>query len=398
MELQQRISGTVCVRLISADIALALEYISNTGICVSKVKQKDTLTAEFRIARGQLRDLNTIIQSRGDRLELVGREGAYWGFRRLIKRPVLVFGLIFLLFLTLFLPTRVLFIRVEGNNFVPACKILEVAESCGVTFGAKARKIRSEQIKNGMLQSIPQLQWAGVNMDGCVAVISVREKTKPTKTEDSDTVSSLVALRDGYITELIVTAGSAQCKIGQTVKAGQVLISGYTDCGSHIQATRAQGEVFASTQRKVEVIALRGTTEKAEIAQIHTSYGMIVGKKQINFSKWSGISDIGCDKIKSVQYIILPGGFRLPIAFVKQTVIRYDTETVIRSEEDCKERVSCFAKEYLIQDMLAGRVENSSEETELQDDIFVLKGMYQCHEMICKSRTEEIMHTNEQSN
>ena len=37
--------------------------------------------------------------------------------------------------------------------------------------------IRSEKVKNSLLQRIPQLQWAGINTDGCVAVISVREKT-----------------------------------------------------------------------------------------------------------------------------------------------------------------------------------------------------------------------------
>ena len=55
--------------------------------------------------------------------------------------------------------------------------------------------------------------------------------------------------RDGFIVSATVTRGNFLCRVGQSVKAGQVLISGYTDCGICIQATRAEGEIYAQTSR-----------------------------------------------------------------------------------------------------------------------------------------------------
>ena len=79
-------------------------------------------------------------------------------------------------------------------------------------------------MKNALLQQIPTLQWAGINTDGCVATISVREKTVQMQQDVRYPVISIVAVRDGYITQMTVTAGSAGCKVGQSVEKGQVLI------------------------------------------------------------------------------------------------------------------------------------------------------------------------------
>lgn len=388
-------AGEVRVRLISADTAKALKSINASGISVSKVRQKDGLTVEFRISRSQLRELNRIVQHRGDRIELTGREGIYWGLRRLIRRPVLVTGVLIMLLLTLYLPTRVLFIQVEGNTSIPTRMILEAAQNCGICFGANARQVRSEKMKNALLEQIPQLQWAGINTDGCCAVISVREKTEPDKTPFQYPISSMVAMRDGYITQMIVTAGSPLCKVGQTVKAGQVLISAYTDCGLHIQATKAKGEVFANTQREFQAATLSSPIIKGKVIGEQRSYGLIIGKKQINFTKGSGISGRECDRIKKVEYLSLPGGFRLPVAFVTQTEISYSVDEGSADDARTKLLLSSFVKEYLTEDMVAGQIEQCVEQFMPAQGTYLIMGRYRCNEMICKTRAEEILQSNE---
>ena len=92
----------------------------------------------------------------------------------MLFRPVLLAGLGILFLLAMYLPSRVLFIRVEGNMQIPDRQILAAAEECGIRFGASRREVRSEKVKNALLSSVPQLQWAGVNTAGCVATISVR--------------------------------------------------------------------------------------------------------------------------------------------------------------------------------------------------------------------------------
>ena len=97
----------------------------------------------------------------------------------------------------------------------------------------------------------------GVNTSGCVATVSVRERTDPEVTEQDSAVSNIVASRDGFIVSATVTRGNFLCRVGQSVKAGQVLISGYTDCGICIQATRAEGEIYAQTSRDFAAVTPR---------------------------------------------------------------------------------------------------------------------------------------------
>ncbi len=397
MNLWKSAAGEIRVRITSADVTGALQAISNGGITINKVMQKDELTVEFRIPRRRLRDLCNLMQRRGEKLELIRNEGMYWGMRRLFRRPVLVFGFLFLIFLTLYLPTKVLFISVEGNAAIPTQLIMEAAGECGIRFGTNARIVRSEKMKNALLQKLPDLQWAGINTNGCVAVISVREKTTQEQEEPNYPISSMVASRDGHITEMTVTAGSPACKIGQSVKQGQVLISAYTDCGLHIQAVRAKGEVFANTQRDLIVKMSSERQLQVQKKDSKQRISIIIGKKQINLSKGSGISGSECDRIKLVNYITLPGGFQLPVALVQETTVRYSTETVSYGETQISRFLSDFADDYLSREMIAGQIESREETVAYSQDVYTLTGQYQCNEMICKTRIEEILHRNEQN-
>ena len=104
----------------------------------------------------------------------------------------------------LYAPNRVWFVEVEGNGSIPDRQILAAAEECGVKFWAKAGEIRSEQVKNKILNLVPELQWAGVNFSGGVAIVSVRERLPEEAVRDRSTVTNVVAARDGVIVSMSV--------------------------------------------------------------------------------------------------------------------------------------------------------------------------------------------------
>ena len=104
-------NGRVRLRLISASPNDALRAISQRGIVLRNIKQIDQLTVTFVAQRHDMEMINQTAQRRGERLELLGQQGTYWGIRRLLRRPVLMCGILFVFFLALFLPTRVFFIQ-----------------------------------------------------------------------------------------------------------------------------------------------------------------------------------------------------------------------------------------------------------------------------------------------
>lgn len=390
MGIFKSMAGMVTVELTSADVAGAMQGINDLGIQIFKAQPRGDLTVQFEIYRRDFRVVGRFAAKRGERLKVLGRRGLYWTAKGLLKRPVLVLGVTALLFLALFVPSRVYFVRVEGNQTVPARLILEAAEQSGIGFGASRRAVLSEKMKNALLSAVPQLQWAGVNTYGCVAVITVRERAQTAPAEPEPAVSSIVAARDGVIISCTVTRGNGLCAVGQAVQAGETLISGYTDCGLSITATRAEGEVMAETRRNLTVCTPSEQLQRGDVEAETVRYSLLIGKKRINFYKGSGISDGSCVKMYSEYVLTLPGGFQLPAVLIKETVISYESETAAVEEQTAQQRLSDFAAHYLGQQMIAGQIMGRAEFFDTSDGVYCLTGEYACTEMIGRVQTEQI--------
>ena len=390
MDFYQSLSGMMKVELTGADIPRTLAQITGSGITLYHVQHMDEVRVRLVIRRRDAGKLQSLAEQRGDCVITLRRFGLYWWGKSLGKRPVLVAGILFFLILTLYLPSKVLFVQVEGNASIPARRILEMADQCGISFGASRREVRSEQVKNALLYALPELQWAGVNTYGCVAVISVREKTAEQKREATAGISSIVASREGIILSCTATRGTLLCRPGQAVTAGETLISAYTDCGLTIQATQAAGEVFAQTQRDLTVISPAESVHKTRTEKKYRTYSLLIGKKRINLWKDSGISDIICDRIYEEYYVTLPGEFVLPFGLALDVYTVCESRSVPVEEEETRIRMEDFARRYLGQQMVAGQIRSEMTNMTRETGILRLTGKYICTEMIGKVQWEQI--------
>ena len=280
MSFWKRAAGIVRAELVSADPEGTLRALGEAGIELDEITPKGALTLEFLLRREDLSAAETLCRKRGDSFRVLGRQGLWYAVWALWERKLLLTGLVFLLGLTILLPTRVLFFRVEGNKVVPKAQILWEAERQGLSFGASRRGVRSEKIKNALLEAIPELEWVGVNTQGCTAMISVRERTAPAPVpEAKHQVGNIVAAMDGYILSVTVTQGTGQVQPGQAVKKGEILISGYTDCGICIQAAQAEGEILAQTRRQLEAVTPAQYLRKGKITGTKRALSLLLGKK-----------------------------------------------------------------------------------------------------------------------
>lgn len=374
------------IRVISADLPGLASKASTQGIDIYNIAPVDELTWEIDISSEDFPKIKGMIENTGGQTTLLRTTGIGAFAERLKKRPIFIAFIVIIFGLTLLLPNWIFFVQVEGNNEVPTHLILEVAEMSGVGFGTYRRGIRSEKIKNSMLSNIPALSWVGVNTRGCVATISVREGEPVKERENTKQVCSIVASRDGVISELTVLRGTALCKVGSAVQKGDVLISGYTDSGLLIRGEAASGEVFAKTQHQFSAISdASALVRQAESGEKRT-YWLLVGKKLIKLWKDSGISDATCVKMYEIEYLTLPGGFQLPLGILVQKEIPYAYSTQnVESAPWLEDR----CRDYLLSQMNAGRIQSGAMLPVFQEDIISAECNYTCHEMIGRVRYEE---------
>ena len=382
---------SVEAEIVSADIPGILSLCSAKGLSISKIRQQDFLTVSVLVSEKDYTELKSICHKRGASIKVKKGRGIFLYIQSLIKRPALLTVIGILLFFSLWLPERVLFVQVEGNSTVSALEILNAAQGCGIRFGASRVDVRSEAIKNALLDEMPALQWAGVNTKGCTAIISVRERETDTPQPLPGTVSSLVAVRDGIVLSGTATAGNLQCSPGQVVQVGDVLVSGYTDCGISVRVQKAKGEVFALTVRPLTVLSPVKYVQKGSAEKEIKKYSLIIGKKRINLSKDSGISYTSCDKIRKEYVLTLPGGFLLPVSVVVDTYSLWDTRAVHTDGIANGILSGNAARRYLMENMIAGEILDMVLSEFSDETLYRLEGNYLCSEMIARERNEEIM-------
>lgn len=388
MGIFRSLSGQVQIQIMGADVYGTMRRLVDADIQILEAEMISELTLRFTVPSSDLKKTEEICTQKGDMFRILRRSGARWSVIALQKRPALIIGACLIAALILYLPSRIWIMEVEGNERIPRNQILESAAACGIRFGASRRQIRSERLKNSLLDALPELQWAGINTYGCRGVITVREKEPEADQSQDGGISSIVASMDGVITDYTVTEGNGMCQPGQAVTAGQVLISGYTDCGLTIKATRAEGEITALTNREISVVTPSEHRVRSNQGAARRFYSVIFGKKRINFYKGSGISGSSCVKMYSKYVLMLPGGFELPLAIVRETMI----PTILITEQipNPEEMLADYAASYLSSQMIGGRMLQKKEQVLETDGAFCLTGQYACLESIGIRREEKI--------
>lgn len=380
MDIWWKMAGNVRIRLTGADPVRSLRRLSRR-YRLEDVCWLSDLAVEFTAARWAQKEILEELEQFGDRGEVLNIRGIPKLAGKIMRKPVLVCALLLILACTMWVPSRILFIQVDGNQSVPTRLILETASQCGVAFGAERRTLRSEEAKNRILEEIPELSWVGVNTKGCVAVISVQERSQEPEASDTG-YGSIISVQDAVVTEITVTSGRPMCTIGQAVQAGQVLVSGYSDLGICTQVVAASGEVYGQTQRKAEAVLPIDTLLRTGEIDLTCRYSIIFGKNRINLYSDSGILDTTCGKMRMVYQLCLPGGWQLPVYLVKESYETADLSVVLREESDAESALSSRTKDFIREQMIAGQILKEDWSVETEDGVWRLTGLYQCREQI----------------
>ncbi len=373
------------IQIVAADPEGFCTAAAEAGILLHHVKRPEELTLLCSGREGDLPALKMLSAAQGAELRVLRRRGASVWISGLVKRPVLVLGLLSLMLLSVLLPRRVLFIQVDGNIQVSAGTILEAARDAGLYFGASRRELRNQQVKNSLLAALPELRWVGVNTRGCTARITVQEGSALEGPEGNR--EFLTASHSGIVAHITVSRGTALCQVGQAVERGQVLISGYADCGGVSLQTGAQGRVLALTQRKIALFAASETLQRGENPQKRVQVSLILGKKRINFGKDSRICPGTCGRMYTEYWLKLPGGFVLPVCLAVERVFLFETRDA--QEREGENFLKEFARLYLLGQMDSGRILRE-DWLFLPGDPVRLEGEFTCQEEIGMPQREMI--------
>lgn len=373
----------------AGDPVFFLSKLTDAGVTVQNIAFLDAFRVRFDVEKKALCSVIKLAERLGIKIKILRMCGLYALAAALRKRFLLACGIAAIIFLTLYIPTRVFFVSVEGNERINKMYILEQAENVGIFFGASRKDVRSEQMKNKLLQAIPELKWAGINTFGCRAEIYVVEReTNELRYNATQKPQGIYATSDGIVSSITVTKGSPVCKPGQAIRKGQLLVSGYTDCGLITRTEQAEATVRGTTQRRIDALAPDFEESRGEIVDVSSNWSLQIGKKQINLCIDSGNSGSECGKIYERYTLTLPGGFSLPVSVIKETVTTYETDSYSTGLDETQ--IKQLADHYISGCIIEGNVISSETSVHSDNGILQLTGIYTCNELIGKLKDEEI--------
>lgn len=336
--LDEYIFGYSRGRVAPEDIPTLTNVLLRLGIC-SEVSG----AGEFTIRR---RDRERFVSYATTKLcfELSDTLGIYGFLMRRRKRYGVIAGLI-LSAVLLFLSSGLVWdVRISGNETISDYELENMLSDRGLFVGASWRDLDKNALEAELLSQNPDVAWISVNRRGTVAHVEIIESENVGYIEEvAPLYSNIVAECDGVIDEITVKSGSATVKVGDVVKAGDILISGIVESESGVVLCRAEGTVRATNAKDVTAEIPATRTERVPLRQKIAKIRIILFNFSINIFKNYGNSENDCDIIEEIREFALFDKYRLPISLG----VSYRYEYTETSKELSKDEMIAYAKREL---------------------------------------------------
>ena len=142
---------------------------------------------------------------------------------------MLIVGAVFFIVSLYILSSFVWFVEVVSSRelkMVSKQQVLDAAAEYGIRRGALRFTIDNNQVGDALEKKFTEISWVGVEVRGTKVVIEVVEKVFPREGAEKKSPGNIVACKDGIVKELLVLSGEPKVAAGDTVRKGDILISG----------------------------------------------------------------------------------------------------------------------------------------------------------------------------
>jgi len=234
--------GYVIIKIEGPHLEKMINLAISRGIDLWDIKRADNLIiAKTRIQ--SFRNLKPLVRKTKCSVKMLRKVGLPFIFFRLGKRKGLVVAGVFFLAILYVLSSFIWFIEIDGNKKVASRLILKIAAEAGLESGILKSKVDTKRVEAALVAKLPDIGWAGINFHGTKATIQVEERARVEI--DKEKIQCMVAAQDGLITQFLVISGQPLVKEGDTVKKGQMLITGTKALDKDRPPVHARGRVKA---------------------------------------------------------------------------------------------------------------------------------------------------------
>ncbi len=336
-----RLFGTLTVACTDGFVGRFLDLCRESGIVLRQVRPREGgVTAE--LTPEEFFRLRYVARDSGMRVKILRKRGLVPVVLRYRRRYGLLIGAVLFLLIQFSLSGHVwqIDLLAESGRYTEE-QILSALREEGLFIGAKRQDVDADKTENAVLSALPDLKRMAISLRHGRATVELTDRENAPgegQEEEPPIPSNVVASADGFIVSVYPYAGEAAVKPGDTVRKGQLLISGvYDGAFDRTYLTVARGKVIAQTKRETSFVLERTTEETTLTGREKTDIHLFFFGIKINFCPSGRNPYDKCDIIEET-YTLTVFGKTLPVS-LKTATHRQQTSTPrLLSEEELKSR------------------------------------------------------------
>lgn len=336
--------------------------------------------------------LRPIVKKTKTKVAITQRCGLPFLMSGIWKRKIFLLGFILAAFFWFWSSRYIWAIEINGNFTITEDSITDFLEKSSIYVGMKKDELNIEELEKGIRKEFYQITWTSAKLEGTKLIIEVKENDKldiekKYKSENvSDSLSDLVAKKDGKIASMIVREGVPQVVIGQEVKKGDVLVTGkvpvYNEDGTirKYNYCNADADILLEHDMSISETLSLLYEKKNYTGREKRQYYINISGKDIDLLKRKN-PFLSYDTLSKEKQLKLLSDYYLPIKMGCYIYREYYVVEGKYTDEEAKERLNEKYKKIILTLTEKGvQIIGKDVKIETNDTEWVLRGVFRVRE------------------
>ena len=346
------VRGNVRVEIQGAAIERFLNLCAQNQIAFWDVRRvaPDRVQATVRISG--FRQLRHFTRRMMCHVHIIGKQGVPFQAHKLMPRVALWGGALAAAALLCAASQFVWTIDISNCDHTLQAEALRLTEEAGLRPGVLRSQVDSTAIKNYVMMHSDRFSFLAVNVKGSRAEIVAQGRDPTPELVPVDQPCDIIADKTGVIADMQVKAGLGMKKVGETVVAGDMLVSGtIVSAQQQTYLVHAMADIELRTWHDIKRVMPTQLESKVPTGRQKTRYSLVVGGRRFSLSFIESEPFACYDKFVEKKPLKLGEDTTLPAALVVERYVEYVPEEFFVTEEVCRRVL-----EERLQDTLAQRL------------------------------------------
>lgn len=333
-----------------------INICKNTKITIWNLKRDKEIQLYLNVRINEFKELCKIAKKTRCKIKIENKKGLPFLLYKYKKRKIFAILLILVVCLIGLSSNFVWNVEIQEENGQELENIVQDIENAGLKTGSLKANINTKEIINRIRLQRKDVAWMGIELKGTNAIVKLVKADEKPDIIDENEYCNIVSDKAGIITKINAQSGTANVKVGDTIKEGDILINGWMEGKfTGIRYVHAKGEIEAKVWHTKHKKISYNTTQVQETGNTENKYTIKINNFKINFYKNLSKFKI-YDTIETENKFKLFSDFYLPISFIKITNKELEE---IQKNYDLEEAKTIGIEE--LQDELDGEIEDKDK-------------------------------------